>query len=55
MEDIIKIVQSLKDTGLILKGVSEIIENEAKEQKGEICYYFIRYTKYRFISRRRNE
>ena len=34
MEDIIKIVESLKDSGLLLKGVSETIQNEAKEQKG---------------------
>ena len=35
MEDIIKIVKSLEDSGLSLKGVSETIQNEAKEQKGE--------------------
>ena len=34
MEDILKIVRSLKDSGLLLKGVSETIQNEAKEQKG---------------------
>ena len=34
MEDIIKIVKSLEDSGLSLKGVSEIIQNEAKDQKG---------------------
>ena len=33
MEDIIKIVKSLEDSGLLLKGVSETIQNEAKEQK----------------------
>ena len=31
MEDIIKIVKSLVDSGLLLKGVSEIIRNEIKE------------------------
>ena len=36
IEDIIKIVKSLNDSGLLLKGVSEIIQNAAKEQKGEI-------------------
>ena len=35
MEDIIKIVKSLEDSGLLLKGVSKTIQNEAKEQKGE--------------------
>ena len=34
MEDIIRIVKSLEDSGLLLKGVSETIQNEAKEQKG---------------------
>ena len=34
MEDIIKIVKSLEDSGLLLKGVSEAIQNEAKKQKG---------------------
>ena len=35
MEDIIKIVKSLKDSGLFLKWFSETIQNEVKEQKGE--------------------
>ena len=34
MEDIIKIVKSLEDSGLLLKEVSETIQNEAKVQKG---------------------
>ena len=34
MEGIIKIVKSLEDSGLLLKGVSGTIQNEAKEQKG---------------------
>ena len=34
MEDNIKIVKSLKNSGLLLKRVSETIQNEAKEQKG---------------------
>ena len=29
-----KTVQSLKDSGIMMKGVTEIIKNEAKEQKG---------------------
>ena len=33
MKDIIKIVKSLEDSGLFLEGFSEIIHNEAKEQK----------------------
>ena len=34
MKDIMKIGKSLKGTGLLLKSVSETIENESKEQKG---------------------
>ena len=34
MKDIIKIVKHLEDSGLLLKGVSKTIQNEAKEQKG---------------------
>ena len=34
MDDILKIVKSLKNSGLLLKGVSETIQHEAKEQRG---------------------
>ena len=34
MDDILKIVKSLEDSGVLLKGVSETIKNEAKEQRG---------------------
>ena len=34
MEDVIKIVKSLKDSGLLLKGVTEAVQNEVKEHKG---------------------
>ena len=34
MEDILKIVRSLEDSGLLLKRVKETIQNEAKEQRG---------------------
>ena len=33
MEDIIKIVKSLEDSGLLSKGVTEAVQNEVKEQK----------------------
>ena len=32
--NIIKIVKSLEDSGLLLKGVTETVQNEVKEQKG---------------------
>ena len=41
MEDIIKIVKSLEDSGLLLKGVSETIQDEAKEKKKE--GFLVRY------------
>ena len=34
MDDILKIVKSLEDSGVLLKGVSETIQHEAKEQEG---------------------
>ena len=34
MKDILKAVKSLEDSGLLLKGVSETIKNNAKERKG---------------------
>ena len=34
INDIIKIVKSLEDSGFLLKGVTETVQNEAKEQKG---------------------
>ena len=37
MYDIIKIAKSLEDCGLLIKGVCETIQNEAKEQKSGFC------------------
>ena len=34
MKDIIKMVKSLEDSSLLLKGVTETVQNEVKEQKG---------------------
>ena len=34
MNDIMKIIKSLEETGVLIKGVSEKNKNEAKEQKG---------------------
>ena len=35
MNDIIKIVQALEDSNILLKGVTKTIKNKTKEQKGE--------------------
>ena len=34
MKDIIEIVKSVEDSGLLLKGVTKTFQNEVKEQKG---------------------
>ena len=34
MDDILKIVKFLEDSGVLLKGISETIQHEAKEQRG---------------------
>ena len=40
INDIIKIVKSLEDSGLLLKGVTETVQNEVKEKKEDflVCY-----------------
>ena len=34
IHDIIKIIKSLEDSGLLIEGVSKTVQNEVKEQKG---------------------
>ena len=34
IDDIIKIVKSLEESGLLLEGVTETVQNEVREQKG---------------------
>ena len=36
MKDIMKIVKAIEDFGLVIKGISEKIQSEAKEQKEEL-------------------
>ena len=40
MENIIKIVKSLEDSDLLLKGVTETVQNEVKNKKEDFlaCY-----------------
>ena len=40
MEDIMKIVKSLEESGLLIKGISEAIKKEAKNKKEDFfqCY-----------------
>ena len=59
IEHIIKIVKSLEDSGLLLKKVTETVQNEVKEQKGGFFWYVIRHIRCKFIrkyfNRSRNE
>ena len=34
MQDLLKIVKSLEDSGLLLIGITETLKNKVKEQKG---------------------
>ena len=34
MQDLLKIVKSLVDSGILLNGITETVKNEVKEQKG---------------------
>ena len=34
MQDLLKIVKSLEDNGILLNGITETVKNEVKEQKG---------------------
>ena len=38
MEDIMKIAKSLRDSGLLIKGVTKTIENETREVDFLVCY-----------------
>ena len=40
MEDVIKIIKSLEDSGLLLKGDTETVENEVKEKKEDFLVCF---------------
>ena len=42
MDNLMKIVKSLEESGLVVKGVSETIKNEGKEQKGGFLQMLLR-------------
>ena len=48
MKEIIEIIKSLEDSGLLFNEVSETIQNEAKEQRG---VFLCMYTRCYFISK----
>ena len=41
MNYIMKIVKSLEKSGLLIKGISETIQNKAKEQKARLLSVFL--------------
>ena len=41
IDDIVKTVKSLEESGLLIRDVSEKVTNEAKEQKGEFSRMFL--------------
>ena len=41
MNDIIKIIEALENSGILLKGVSKTIENETKEQKKKRIFKYV--------------
>ena len=45
MNDIIKIIQTLEDSNILINGVTKTIKNETKEQKGRFFKYVIRYVR----------
>ena len=49
MDDFMKIIKSLEESGSLIKGVSETIKNEAKKQKRLISPYIIRFIRCQFI------
>ena len=58
MNDIIKIVQALEDSNILLKGLTKTIKNETKEQKKRILKHVVGYFRSQSVrkhfSRKRN-
>ena len=42
MEDIMKVIKSLEESGLLIKGISETNKNETKEQKMDMLSMSLR-------------
>ena len=39
-ENLMKIIESLEESGLLIKGISETIKNEAKDKKADFFQYY---------------
>ena len=53
IEDIIKIIKPLEDSGLLLKGVTETVQNEVKDQKG--VFFSMLYLSMLFLNRSKSK
>ena len=54
MNDMMKIVEALEDSNILLKGVNKTIKNETKEQKGRFLSMYFRSKFRKSVSRKRN-
>ena len=48
MQDLLKIVKSLEDSGILLDGITETVKNEVKDQKG--CFLSMLLGNFRYFS-----
>ena len=55
MEDIIKIVKSLEDSGLLLTRVTETVQNEVKKQKSGVLSMLLGKFTRKYFNRTRNK
>ena len=46
IKDIMKIIKALKNSGILLKGVSKTFKNETKEQRGGLLWRGVCYLEY---------
>ena len=53
IEDIIKIIKPLEDSGLLLKGVTETVQNEVKDQKE--VFFSMLYLSMLFLNRSKSK
>ena len=53
MNDIMKIIEALENSGILLKGVTKTIENETKEQRGRFLSMLLRTFIRKLVNRRK--
>ena len=55
MEDTVKVVKSPKDSGILIKGVSQTIENKTKEQRDRFLSMLLGTLGARYVSRQKSD